>query len=140
MPKKTKPVPHEHSAVAVVERQGRLLLARRPVDVRLGGMWEFPGTLRHRGESTEVAAERAVREGLGLLVRPGDHVGVVEHGFTHVRVSYHAVRCSLVGGEARALGYDAWTWAASEELERLALPLAQKKIASLATEPTLFSG
>lgn len=139
LPKKAKPLPHEDQAVAVVESQGRLLLARRPVDVRLGGMWEFPGTLRGGGESTAAAAERAVREGLGLRVRAGDAVGVVEHSFTHVRVSYHAVRCALVGGEERGMRYDAWTWATPDELDRYALPLAQRRIAALALEPSLFS-
>ncbi len=139
LPKKAKPVPHEHTAVAVVERAGRFLLARRPLDARLGGMWEFPGTLRARGERDGAAAERAVREGLGLSVRAGNLVGVVDHGFTHVRVSYHAVRCSFLSGEERLLAYDARAWTTPEEMERLALPLAQRKIAALATERTLFS-
>ncbi|HEX8242660.1 MAG TPA: A/G-specific adenine glycosylase, partial [Longimicrobium sp.] len=60
-PKKAKPLPHEDTAVAVVEHQGRLLLVRRPVDVRLGGMWSFPHVVRHRGESVGAAAERAAR-------------------------------------------------------------------------------
>lgn len=140
LPKKAKPLPHEHSAVAVVERDGRWLLARRPEEGRLGGMWEFPGTLRRQGEGAAEAAERAARETLDVEVRAGDPVGVVDHGFTHVRVSYHAVRCSFVAGEPRALGYDAWAWAAPEELERFALPLAQRKIAALLAEPTLFNG
>ncbi|MBD0321076.1 MAG: A/G-specific adenine glycosylase, partial [Gemmatimonadetes bacterium] len=41
-PKKAKPTPHEDTAVAVVEHEGRTLLVRRPVDARLGGMWAFP--------------------------------------------------------------------------------------------------
>ena len=44
----------------VVQRDGRLLIARRPTDARLGGMWEFPGTLRAPGEATAAAAERAL--------------------------------------------------------------------------------
>ncbi|MDP9347790.1 MAG: NUDIX domain-containing protein, partial [Gemmatimonadota bacterium] len=65
-------------------------------------------------------------------------LGVVEHGFTHVRVTYRAVRCAWAGGEPAPLGYDACAWATEEELSRYALPVAQKKIAALATERTLF--
>jgi hypothetical protein len=57
-----------------------------------------------------------------------------------VRVTYHAVRCAWAGGKPRALGYDAWAWAAPEELDAYALPVAQRKIATLATEATLFGG
>jgi A/G-specific adenine glycosylase len=138
LPKKAKPLPHEHQAVAVVERDGRFLLARRPVDARLGGLWEFPGTLRTRGESSADAAQRAALEGVGIEVRAGEPIATIDHGFTHVKVSYHAVRCAYLAGEPRPLAYDAVVWATAEEISGYALPLALKKIAGLATEPSLF--
>lgn len=138
--RRQKPLPHEDTAVAVVERRGRLLLVRRPLGGRLGGMWEFPGTVRRRGESVAAAAERGVRTGLGLEVRAGEPIGVVEHGFSHVRVTYRAVGYEVVGGEERAVGWEGWAWAERGELENYALPAAQKKIAALVTERTLFSG
>jgi A/G-specific adenine glycosylase len=136
--KATRPLPHEHVGVAVVEHEGRWLLVRRPVDARLGGMWEFPGTVARHGESAAAAAERGLREGLELEVRAGEAIGTVEHAFSHLRHSYHALRCALVDGEPRALGWDGWAWAAPDELERYALPAAQKRIAALAAERTLF--
>jgi len=63
----------------------------------------------------------------------------VEHGFTHVRVTYRAVRCRVVAGEPEPRGYDACAWAGPEALDGYALPVAQRKIAALATERTLFS-
>jgi len=140
LPRRAKPVPHEDTASAVVEYDGRLLLARRPVDARLGGMWAFPAVVRRPGEPVRAAAERAAREGLDLKVRAEEEIGAVKHAFTHVRATYHAVRCSWRGGSPRALGYDAWAWAAPEELDGFALPVAQRKIAALVTEPTLFRG
>ena len=137
-PKKAKATPHEDTAVAVVEHEGRTLLVRRPVDARLGGMWAFPAAIRRRGESVAAAAERAVLEGLELEVRAGAPIGTVKHAFTHVRASYHAVRCTLVSGTPRPLQYDAWSWATADELDAYALPVAQRRIAALAAEPTLF--
>jgi A/G-specific adenine glycosylase len=138
LPKKAKPLPHEHQAVAVVERDGRFLLARRPRDARLGGLWEFPGALRRRGESTAEAAGRAAMEGVGVQVMSGEPIASIDHGFTHVKVTYHAVRCAFVSGEAKPLVYDAVRWATAEEISGYALPLALRKIAALATEPSLF--
>jgi A/G-specific adenine glycosylase len=131
-PKKAKPLPHEDTAVAVVERDGRLLLVRRPLDARLGGMWAFPCAVRHRGEAVGAAAERAVREGLGIGVRSGAEIGAVRHVFTHVRVTYHAVRCASSEGDPLPLRYEAWAWVEPHEVSAYALPVAQQRIAALA--------
>lgn len=141
--KKARPTPHEDTAVAVIQREedGRILLVRRPVDARLGGMWAFPAAVRKRGEALAPAAERAAREWLDLRVRAGEEVCVVEHAFTHVRATYRAVRCRMAdGGEPRNLLGDAFAWAGPGETAALALPVAQRKIAALAAETTLFSG
>ena len=131
-PKKAKPLPHEDTAVAVVEHDGKLLLVRRPVDARLGGLWAFPFTVRRRGEAVADAAERAAREGLDLRVTAGADIGVVEHTFTHVRATYRAVRCAWTAGDPVPLQYDAWAWAAPHEIATYALPVAQQRIAALA--------
>jgi A/G-specific adenine glycosylase len=131
-PKKAKPLPHEDTAVAVVEHEGRLLLVRRRHDVRLGGMWSFPYVVRHRGEDVGAAAVRAAHEGLGMMVVAGEEIGTVEHVFTHVRATYRAVRCTWAAGEPEPLRYDAFAWVAPEELDAYALPVAQKRIAALA--------
>jgi A/G-specific adenine glycosylase len=136
--KKARPLPHEDTAVAVVESGGKLLLVRRPVDVRLGGMWAFPSALRRGSQTYAAAAERAAREVLDLQVRAGHPVGVVAHTFTHVRATYHAIRCSVVAGTPCDVQCDGWAWVAPEELEDYALPVAQKKIFALAAEPTLL--
>lgn len=136
---RAKPVPHEDTAVAVVERAGRMLLVRRPADARLGGMWAFPQAVLRPGESLACGVERAAREWTGVEVRAGGEVAVVPHAFTHVRATYRAVRCTVASGEPREVACDAWAWVAAEELDDYALPVAQRKIAALAVEPTLFS-
>jgi A/G-specific adenine glycosylase len=137
--KKAKPLPHEDTAVPVIERDGAVLLVRRPVTARLGGMWAFPAAIRSAGESVDRAAERAAWESLGIHVRAGEPVGVVEHAFTHVRATYHAVRCSLTSGDPRPLLYDEAAWVPWDRVGNYALPVAQRRIAALAAEPTLFT-
>jgi A/G-specific adenine glycosylase len=103
-------------------------------------MWAFPCAVRHPDEEVGAGAERAAREGLGIGVQAGVAVGTVEHVFTHVRVSYHAIRCALVDGDPLPLRYEAWAWATPNEVKAYALPVAQQRIAALAaaqlaTEP-----
>ncbi|MBN1243223.1 MAG: NUDIX domain-containing protein [Spirochaetales bacterium] len=51
---------------AVVERDGRLFLARRAAGERHGGRWELPGGKVERGESPERALARELREELAV--------------------------------------------------------------------------
>jgi A/G-specific adenine glycosylase len=56
----------------------------------------------------------------------------VRHVFTHVRVTYHAVRCAFAEGDPLPLRYDGWAWVEPHEVRDYALPVAQQRIATLA--------
>lgn len=53
-------------AVALVDRDGRVLLARRPEDRPMAGLWEFPGGKVHPDETPETALIRELREEIGV--------------------------------------------------------------------------
>lgn len=54
------------SAVALVDPDGRVLLARRPEGKSMAGLWEFPGGKVEPGESPEAALIRELHEELGI--------------------------------------------------------------------------
>lgn len=54
------------AAVALVDADGRVLLARRPPGKAMAGLWEFPGGKVHAGETPEAALIRELREELGI--------------------------------------------------------------------------
>jgi 8-oxo-dGTP diphosphatase len=54
------------SAVALVDADGRVLLAQRPQGKSLAGMWEFPGGKVEPGETPEAALMREIQEELGI--------------------------------------------------------------------------
>ncbi|HQU68326.1 MAG TPA: 8-oxo-dGTP diphosphatase MutT [Albidovulum sp.] len=54
------------SAVALVDVDGRVLLARRPEGKSLAGLWEFPGGKVEPGETPEAALIRELHEELGI--------------------------------------------------------------------------
>ena len=55
-------------AVALVDADGRVLLAQRPPGKAMAGLWEFPGGKVHQGETPEAALIRELREELGIDV------------------------------------------------------------------------
>src|SRR6516225_10588308 len=56
------------SAVAVVDPDGRVLLAQRPAGKSMAGLWEFPGGKVNPGETPEAALIRELAEALGIDV------------------------------------------------------------------------
>ena len=54
------------SAVALVDKDGRVLLAQRPEGKSMAGLWEFPGGKVETGETPETALIRELHEELGI--------------------------------------------------------------------------
>ncbi len=54
------------AACALVDRDGRILLARRPEGKPMAGLWEFPGGKLATGETPEQALIRELKEELGI--------------------------------------------------------------------------
>jgi A/G-specific adenine glycosylase len=123
-----KKLPHHEIAVGVVWKRNKLLIAQRPAEKLLGGLWEFPGGHRKKNESLQACARREIQEELGIHVQVEDEFAVVEHAYSHFSITMHAFHCRWVSGRPRAIGCTAWKWVAPGELEQYAFPKANRKI------------
>lgn len=56
-------------AAALVDSDGRVLIAQRPEGKQLAGQWEFPGGKVEEGETPEIALIRELEEELGIVVK-----------------------------------------------------------------------
>ncbi len=86
------------SAVAVVERDGKVLMVKRALDPGIG-LWSLPGGYVDRGEVVERAVEREVAEETSLDIKATDLLAVSsEEGSEVILISYDS---QLVGGEPK---------------------------------------
>ncbi len=92
--KPKKKIPHYVYAAAVVIRRGRVLLAQRPSKGLLGGMWEFPNGRVEANPSLELG--KIINAAYSLKVKKKNALGVVQHAYTHFKVTVHAFQCAAV--------------------------------------------
>jgi A/G-specific adenine glycosylase len=122
-------VPHYTVTAAVVQRDGKILLAKRPSKGLLGGMWEFPGGKTEKDESLEDCLKREIREELGAEIRVGEPFGMYRHAYTHFRITLHAFLCELTDGEPRPIEAAGLAWARPEDLAHYPMGKVDRQIA-----------
>jgi len=77
-------------ALAMVVREGQVLLARRPADGLLPEVWEFPGGKVETDEDPAAAALRELREETGLEGGSTEKLAVLEHDYGHGKLQLWA--------------------------------------------------
>lgn len=92
--KPKKQTPHYIHAAGVIIERGRVLLSQRPVDGLLGGMWEFPNGRVNDEPAKELV--KVLNAAYRLKVRKKEALGIVQHAYTHFKVTVHAFRCESV--------------------------------------------
>ncbi len=108
---------------AVIERDGKLLITRRPEGSHLSGLWEFPGGKPQPGETFEQALRREIDEELGAEVSVGERIETIEWQYPDKQVRLVFFRCD-VRGEPRPLEGQEMAWVTPAELARYEFPPA----------------
>jgi mutator protein MutT len=111
-------------ALALVRRQGCLLLTRRHSDTHLGRLWEFPGGKCLPGETPEACAEREAFEETGVACAAERRRPAIEFAYPERTVRLHPVECRYLGGPPRALQVAEWAWVRPEDLRAYDFPPA----------------
>ncbi len=115
-------------AAAIIERNGRYLIAQRRRESMHGGQWEFPGGKREANETVEECLRREAREELGVEVAIKGLEQVIRHVYDYGWVELHFYRCELTEGEPQTLGCQAIRWVLPGELADYSFPPANRPL------------
>jgi len=132
--KKKAPTPHYDVAAGIIyNAQGQLLIAQRPLDGLLGGLWEFPGGKQETGETLPQTLQRELREELAIIVDVGDLFVKVKHAFTHFKITLHAYECQYRGAlppytEPQTLQAQAWAWVTLDTIGQYSFGKADRDV------------
>lgn len=119
------PLPHKIIGVAVIwNDQNQILIDRRKLEGLLGGLWEFPGGKVETGETIETCIEREIAEELGIEIEVGDRLIVVDHSYSHFRVTLNVHHCRHLNGDPQPIECDEIRWVRVNELDHYPFPKA----------------
>jgi len=117
-----------HVLAAVVQKENRYLVCRRPAHKRHGGLWEFPGGKLEPGETHLAAARRELAEELGVKVDSiGDVAFSVSDPGSNFVIDFVP---TVIVGDPSCIEHSALQWATSEELQALDLAPADRSFAT----------
>jgi 8-oxo-dGTP diphosphatase len=114
------------AAVALVDSDGRVLLAQRPEGKHLAGLWEFPGGKVHSGETPETALIRELKEELDIDtdVRCLAPFTFASHSYPDFHLLMPLYVCRVWKGIPRPCEGQKLSWARVAELPSYPMPPA----------------
>ena len=101
------------------DKQGRLLVCRRPEGKALAGEWEFPGGKVELDEPPEQALRRELSEELACEIDVGKALPEVEHQYPGFSIRLLPFLCSLKSGEPIALEHSEIRWITPDQCSSL---------------------
>lgn len=126
---KAKKVPHHTISVGIiVNSKNELLIAHRPNDAMLGGLWEFPGGKKESDESLKDAASRELKEELDVSVTVYDEFMSIKHAYSHFKITLHAFWCRIESGNPKPKSSREIRWVTLDEISEYPFPKANKTL------------
>ncbi len=113
-------------AVAVIEKDGKILIARRRKEDPLKDKWEFPGGKIEGHESPEECLKREVTEELGIAVTVGEFICSSTHEYSHIAIELLVYRVRWDAGELTAHEHEEFRWINPSELTLYDFPEANR--------------
>ena len=118
-----------HVAVAVIKGDdGRILLARRPEDKHMGGLWEFPGGKVEQGEDIRSALLRELQEELAIGFTDMKPLITVRYNYPGKTVLLETWEVSGIQGDPVGNEGQSIRWVTPEQLSELEFPPANRPI------------
>ncbi|HBV7397315.1 TPA: CTP pyrophosphohydrolase [Escherichia coli] len=120
---------------AIIERDGKILLAQRPAQSDQAGLWEFAGGKVEPDESQRQALVRELNEELGIEATVGDYVASHQREVSGRIIHLHAWHVPDFHGTLQAHEHQALVWCSPEEAAPADIPLLEAFMALRAARP-----
>ena len=120
------------AACALIDPDGRVLIAQRPAGKSMAGLWEFPGGKVERGEAPEQTLIRELKEELGIVVNAAclAPLTFASHSYPDFHLLMPLYVCRRWEGIVRALEAQQLVWVRPNRLRDYPMPPADEPLVS----------
>ncbi|MEK9683021.1 MAG: (deoxy)nucleoside triphosphate pyrophosphohydrolase [Rhodospirillaceae bacterium] len=120
-------------AAALVDRDGRVLVTKRPEGKTMSGLWEFPGGKIERGELPEAALIRELKEELGIDVTENclAPLSFASHSYDQFHLLMPLFVCRVWKGQVQARENQALKWVRPKNLIDFPMPPADRPLIAI---------
>jgi len=125
-------------AAVITNKQGKVLIAKRPDDKHQGGLWEFPGGKLEADETREQGLGRELHEELGITVQACQPLIQIHHDYTDKSVMLDVWRVTDFTGEAHGREGQAIRWVSPDDFDDYDFPDANHPIINAARLPNCY--
>ena len=120
------------AACALIDADGRVLIAQRPPGRPMAGLWEFPGGKVEAGETPETTLIRELKEELGIIVNEAclAPLTFASHGYADFHLVMPLYVCRRWDGTVRAQEGQELAWVRPNRLKDYPMPPADVPLIS----------
>ncbi|EKE04183.1 MAG: hypothetical protein ACD_20C00098G0011 [uncultured bacterium] len=121
---------------AVIEKDGKILIAKRKKGTRLEGKWEFPGGKLKCEETPEQCLKRELEEELGIETEVGDFICSSKYEYPHISIELLVYRVKYISGIFELTDHEEIKWVYPQDLSDYDLapadiPIVNKLLADI---------
>ena len=102
---------------AFVQRDGKILICRRPKNKAQALLWEFAGGKIEAGESKQDALVRECVEELAVTISVGEELCAVTYDYPEVTVNLTVFFASILSGGPRCLEHEEIRWITADQID-----------------------
>jgi len=102
---------------AVIINDGKIFIARRNPNQKMGGVWEFPGGKIEKGETTEECIVREIKEEFSIDIRVKKFLGRSFYDYNDFTINLLAYYVEWLSGEMIPVDHDMTAWVDLEEIK-----------------------
>ena len=103
---------------AIIEKDGKILIAQRKPESHQANKWEFPGGKVEDDEAPVECLEREMMEEFNILVSIGEYLGASVYHYDHISIELMVYRTFWTGGDLVLKDHAAYKWVEVRDLDR----------------------
>ena len=125
-------------AAAIIEKDSKVLIARRRKNDTLGGKWEFPGGKIEPGETPEECLKRELKEEFDIETEIGDFVISNIFLYHFIPIELLAYKAKYLSGDFKLKEHDDMKWVTKADLDKYDfMPADRPVVNKLITDPSI---